>query len=56
MIRNKAATKEAKDPTKLLAEQQEANEYLEFDEELRHAANGNKAKEAKGAADHEEFD
>jgi len=34
-----------------LVEQQEANEFLEFDEELRHAANGNKAREAKGTGD-----
>lgn len=31
-----------------LVEQQEANEFLEFDEDLRHAANGAKAMEAKG--------
>ena len=34
-----------------LVEQQEANEFLEFDEDLRHAANNAKAKEAKGTGD-----
>ena len=34
-----------------LIEQQEANEFLEFDEELRHTASGKKAQEAKGMGD-----
>ena len=34
-----------------LVEQQEANEFLEFDEELRHAANGSMAEQAKGTKD-----
>ena len=34
-----------------LVEQQEANEYLEFDEDLRHTTDKNKAQEAKGTGD-----
>lgn len=34
-----------------LVEQQEANEFLEFDEDLRHTANNMQAKEAKGTGD-----
>ena len=34
-----------------LVEQQEANEFLEFDEDLRHNADNGKAQEAKGTRD-----
>ena len=52
-VTNERITLITKHESKLssLVEQQEANEFHEFDEDLHHATNGNKAQEAKGTGD-----